>query len=131
LNRAGDICEIRFTLAAVKKGFTVFTPHSHATKVDLILHKQGQPPVTCQVKKGSRVRVNKKPTYKVIVGSAKPSNSSGPRINRYNESDFDVLVVDIEEYGFTFWNVADVCHQTTFRWNESKPSNNWDIFTRH
>ena len=131
MNQAGEISEIAFTLAAVREGWTVFTPHSHNTKVDIILHKQGQRPITCQVKKGTRLKENSRPTYKVLVGSARSSNrlSNGiPRYTRYTKTDFDILVIDIAEFGFTFWRIEDVCHQATFRWNETKPSNNWEIF---
>ena len=132
MNQAGEISEISFTLAAVTRGWTIFSPHSHSTKVDLILHKQGQRPITCQVKKGTRLGDCRRPTYKVLVGSAKSSNrlhNGTPRYSRYTEKDFDILVIDIAEHGFTFWPVEDVCHQSTFRWNKTKPSNNWEIFT--
>ena len=132
MNQAGEISELSFALAAVKRGWTVFTPHTHATKIDIILHKPGQRPITCQVKKGVHLKENSRPTYKVLVGSAKSSNrlpSKTPRYSRYTEKDFDILVIDIAEHGFTFWPVEDVCHQSTFRWNETKPSNNWEIFT--
>lgn len=131
MNQAGEISEISFTLAAVRQGWTVFTPHTHNTKIDIILHKQGQRPISCQVKKGTRLKENSRPTYKVLVGSAKSSNrlhNGTPRYNRYTVSDFDILVIDIAKFGFTFWRVEDVCHQATFRWNETKPSNNWEIF---
>lgn len=74
VNQAGEISEIVFTLAAVREGYTVFTPHTHNTKIDIILHKQGMKPITCQVKKGTRLKDNSRPTYKVLVGSAKSSN---------------------------------------------------------
>ena len=131
MNQAGEISEIAFTLAAVREGWTVFTPHSHNTKVDIILHKQGQLPITCQVKKGTRLKENSRPTYKVLVGSAKSSNrlpSGTPRYTRYTKTDFDILVIDIGEFGFSFWRIEDVCHQSTFRWNETKQSNNWILF---
>ena len=131
MNQAGEISEISFTLAAVTRGWTVFSPHSHSTKVDLILHKQGMKPITCQVKKGTLLKENSRPTYKVLVGSAKSSNrlhNGTPRYTRYTKTDFDILVIDIGEFGFTFWRVEDVCHQATFRWNETKPSENWEIF---
>ena len=131
MNQAGEISEMAFSLAAVRQGWTVFSPHSHNTKVDLILHKQGMKPITCQVKKGTILKENSRPTYKVLVGSAKTSNrlpSGSPRYTRYNKTDFDILVIDIAEFGFSFWRIEDVCHQATFRWNETKPSNNWEIF---
>jgi len=131
VNQAGEVSEISFTLAAVKRGWTVFTPHTHSTKVDLILHKPGSKPITCQVKKGTRLKENSRPTYKVLVGSAKSSNrlpSSTPRYSRYTVSDFDILVIDLAEYGFAFCRIGDVCHQSTYRWNEDKPSNNWEVF---
>jgi len=131
VNQAGEISELAFALEAVKRGWTIFTPHTHATKIDLILHKPGQRPITCQVKKGTRLGDCRRPTYKVLVGSAKSSNrlpSSTPRYNRYTAESFDILVIDIAEHGFSFWKIEDVCHQCTFRWNETKPSNNWEVF---
>jgi len=130
MNQAGEISEIVFTLAAVREGYTVFTPHTHATKIDLILHKPGQRPITCQVKKGTRLKDNSRPTYKVLVGSAKSSNrlpSDTPRYSRYTEKDFDILVIDLGEHGLSFWRIEDICHQSTWRWNEDKPVNNWEI----
>ena len=67
MNQAGEVSELAFTLEAVRRGWTVFTPHTHATKIDLILHKPGQRPITCQVKKGTHLKENSRPTYKVLV----------------------------------------------------------------
>ena len=130
VNQAGEISELAFSLAAVKQGFTVFTPHTHNTKIDIILHKPGQPPITCQVKKGTRLKENSRPTYKVLVGSAKSSNrlhNGTPRYTRYTKADFDFLIVDLAENGWAICRTSDVCHQSTYRWNEDKPANNWEI----
>jgi len=130
MNQAGEESELLVALMAVKQGYTVFTPHTHNTKIDIILHKPGQQPITCQVKKGTRLGDCRRPTYKVLVGSAKLSNrqhNGTPRYTRYSTADFQVLVVDLGKHGLTFWRIEDICHQSTFRWNEDKPSNNWDL----
>lgn len=134
MNQAGEESELLFALLAVRKGFTVFTPHTHNTKVDMILHKPGQKPITCQIKKGTRLKENSRPTYKVLVGSAKSSNrlhNGKPRYSRYTENDFDVLVIDMGEHGLSFWRIEDICHQATLRWNETKPSNNWELLEKY
>lgn len=132
MNRAGDISELKFMLAAVENGYDVFNPFSHSTKVDCIIMLPGGSPVRVQVKKGVLEKRCVKPTYKVIVGSAKSSTvarrGGGARVSRYTEADFDVLAIDLGERGFSFWRLGDVCHQSTWRWNDKKPSNNWDLF---
>jgi hypothetical protein len=131
MNRAGDISELRFMLGAVEHGYDVFNPFSHSTKADCIVMLPGGKPIRVQVKKGVREKRCKNPTYKVIVGSAKSSTvarlGGGARVTRYTKSDFDVLAIDLGKHGFSFWKLSDVCHQTTWRWNQSKPSNNWNL----
>ncbi len=131
MNRAGDISELKFMLQATEYGLDAFTPFSHSVKCDCIVMKAGGKPIRVQVKKGVRIKRCKKITYKVVVGSCKSSTfkrGDNPRIARYTEDDFDILAIDCGDYGFSFWKVTDVCHQTTWRWNETKPSNNWEIF---
>ena len=130
MNRSGDEAELAFLLEASKRGYDIFIPFSHCTKVDVIIMKPGNQPITVQIKKGTHLKENSRPTYKVLVGSAKSSNrraTKTPRYNRYTKNDFHILAVHIAEYGFSFWKVEDVCHQSTFRWNEDKPSNNWEL----
>jgi hypothetical protein len=131
MNRAGDISELSFMLQAVKNNMDVFNPFSHSTKVDCIVMKPGGKPIRVQVKKGVRVTNCKRLTYKVIVGSAKPSSRRGtkkPRLVRYTAVDFDILAIDLGKHGFSFWKIEDICHQTTWRWNKNKPKDNWEIF---
>jgi len=130
MNQAGEESELLVALLAVRKGYTVFTPHTHNTKVDIILHKAGEKPITCQIKKGTLLKKNKRPTYKILVGSAKSSsrlNNGIPRYTRYTKDDFDVMVIDVGPHGLSFWKTEDICHQSTFRWNEDKPANNWEL----
>ena len=132
MNRSGDEAELAFLLEASKRGYDIFIPFSHCTKVDIIIMKPGSQPITIQVKKGTHLKENSRPTYKVLVGSAKSSNrkpSKTPRYQRYTEGDFDILAVYLADYGFSFWRIEDVCHQSTLRWNESKTdnTNNWDL----
>jgi len=131
MNRAGDIAELSFMLEAVKNNLDVFNPFSHSTKVDCIVMKAGGLPIRVQVKKGVRIKRCKRATYKVVVGSCKSSTfkrGDKPRIARYSENDFDILAIDLGEHGFSFWKLEDICHQTTWRWNPTRPTNNWNIF---
>ena len=117
-------------LEATKRNFDVFTPYCHSTKVDVILMKPGGSPVTVQVKHGSPQKTRNH-SHKVLVGSAKSSNrlpSDTPRYTRYVEGDFDLLCIHIDGYGLSFWHLKDLCHKATFRWDISKPINNWEIF---
>ena len=59
VNQTGEISELAFSLAAVKQGYTVFTPHTHNTKIDIILHKPGQPPITCPDQEGNKAQRGK------------------------------------------------------------------------
>ena len=132
MNRSGDEAELAFLLEASKRGYNIFIPFSHCTKVDIIIMKPGGKPITVQIKKGTRLKDCRRPTYKVLVGSAKSSNrlpSETPRYTRYTEGDFNILAIYIAEYGFSFWRIEDVCHQSTLRWNESKSdnTNNWEL----
>ena len=134
MNRTGDEAELAFLLEASKRGYDIFIPFSHCTKVDVIIMQPGSKPITVQVKKGTRLSDCRRPTYKVLVGSARSSNrlpSDTPRYTRYTEADFHILAVQIGRHGFSFWKTEDVCHQSTFRWNETKPSNNWELIDNY
>lgn len=130
MNRKGDIAELSFVLEATKQGLDVFTPFTHHTKVDVIVMQAGKKPVTVQVKHGTPMGTNNN-SHKVLVGSAKSSNrlpSPTPTYTRYVENDFDVMAIYLGDIGFSFWHLKDICHKATFRWNENKPTNNWEIF---
>jgi len=130
VNRKGDIAELSFVLEAYRQGMDVFTPFSHATKVDVIVMRAGGKPITVQVKHGSP-QGTKNNAHKILVGSAKTSNrlpSGSPRYTRYTENDFDIMAIYLGDIGWSFWHLRDICHQATFRWNNTKQINNWDIF---
>ena len=134
MNVKGDIAEINFVLNATERGWTTFTPFTHATKVDVIVLKQGQRPITVQVKSGTP-QGTKTNAHKVLVGSAKSSNrlkTNTPRYTRYQEGDFDILAIYLPGIGFSFHHLADVSGKATFSWNNTKTeaTNNWEIFNQ-
>ena len=137
MNKAGDIAELAFILEATKRNWTPFLPFSHATRVDVVLHKNGQPPVTVQVKKAvlqKRKQPHHNRSWKVVVGSCKSSRLCNPqkerRIKQYKAGDFDVFALYIQELDlFSFHRLSDVAGRSTMRFNESKTvRDNWEIF---
>lgn len=136
MNKAGDIAELAFILEAYRQGWTAFIPYSHDTKVDVILHKPSQPPITVQVKKGvlqKRKQPHHARSWKVVVGSCKSSRLCNPqtdrRIIRYTD-EFDVLAIYIQELDlFSMHMLSAVNGRSTMRFNESKTvRDNWHIF---
>ena len=135
MNSTGDIAEMAFMLEATKRGYTVFIPFSHDTKVDIIIMKAGEKPITCQVKKAT---LQKNPphltqTWKALLGSAKSSvrvcTEDNPRFTKYQAGAFDVLVMFVQEQDrFVFHKLVDVVGKAGVRWNKKHPSNNWEIF---
>ena len=130
MNRKGDIAEMAFMLEATKQGLDVFNPFTHSTKVDVIVMRPGGQPITVQVKHGTPQNTRSN-AHKILVGSAKSSNKKPgkiPRYVRYEVGDFDLVAIYLRDIGFSFWHLKDICHQATFRWNKTKPTNNWCIF---
>lgn len=136
MNRSGDVAELAFILEAYRRGWTAFIPYSHDTRVDVILHRDGQAPVTVQVKKGvyqKKRMPHHADSWKVIVGSCKSSRQHNPqtepRINKYT-NEFDVLAIYVQELDiFSLHMLSDVCGQSSMRFNANKsPRDNWHIF---
>ena len=137
---AGAIAELKLCCIAVEKGFEVFTPLSHSTKTDLIIMRPQGTPIRVQVKKATyQKKISSKRTdfWTFMIGTGKPTsarnpNDYGTRYKKYVEGDFDVLAAYIQERNvFAFYHLKDICGASGMRWNESKRSNNWDIFDEY
>jgi hypothetical protein len=136
MNRTGDIAELAFVLEAYRRSWTAFLPYSHDTRVDVILHKPSQPPITVQVKKGvyqKKKQDHHADSWKVVIGSCKSSRLCNPqtdaRINRYTD-EFDVLAIYIQELNvFSLHLLSEVNGRSSMRFNaSSSPRDNWEIF---
>lgn len=137
MNQAGDEAEMALALEACRRGWSVFTPYGHQTKVDMILLKPGGEPITVQVKKGCKQRKSKPHhanSWKVLIGSCKSSlsRSPGPRLKRYCKTDFDILAVYVAELNlFAFYELAKVYGRSSMRWNESRSRrDNWELLNQ-
>jgi hypothetical protein len=128
----GDIAECNFIYMAKLKGFEVFTPIGHSTKVDIAIRKPGRKFVGVQIKKAT---YQKGGSWKFMCGSGKPSCAANPkdygaRYTPYKKGDFDILAAYIIEKDYwLFYNLDRVAGKSSIRWSELKNfQNNWEIF---
>lgn len=84
----GDFAELRFTLAAFEKGFSILRPFSDSRPYDFVLEKHGRF-MRVQVKSCS-VPLNEKGHFKISIGRGKSSKS------KYTLIDCDIIAVYIK-----------------------------------
>jgi hypothetical protein len=135
---SGYAAEAFLVYQACKRGFTVFKPDSHSTKIDLVLHKPNCKLIGVQVKKATLQRSEGRryfsDTWKFMVGAGRPSRARdpvdrGPNYVRYQRGDFDVLAAYIaERESFVFYLLDEICDKSTKNWSEGHRENNWEIF---
>jgi len=139
--QVGDICESQFALDAKIRGYEVFTPLGHATKVDMAIRKPGFDLVSVQIKKGvfNKERGNHTSYWKWMCGSGKPSaalnnNDYGLRYTKYKKGDFHILCGYIMEHeSWVFHTLDDVSDKSSITWRPSQGlnQNNWEIFDQY
>ena len=126
----GDICEQQFCLDAKKRGYEVFMPIGHATKVDVAIKKASGNLVSVQVKKG--FWCNHAKCYMVACGSHGNRKSRNIGHIPYTYGDFDILaghIYDLDKW--VFLDITAVLKTKRFyRWRPAlgKPEDNWNIF---
>ena len=129
----GDIAELAFSLAALKQGWTVFSPLSHNTKADLVIRK-GSINLAIQIKSmvsqgGGR--------YKMPVCSTLPScranaKNYGKRFKSYTSLDFDILAGYFHDReSFILVPIKRAKERTTwnvnFKTGHNVDENNWEV----
>lgn len=134
MNSAGDIAELAFALECYKRGWQLYFPYSHDTKIDMIVKGPKEQLISVQVKKGT---LQKNPphlaqTWKALVGSCKSSNkrdNGRPRFTKYKD-EFDILAMYIAEHNkWIFHKLTDIKGKASVRWNSKHmdQADNWDI----
>ena len=126
----GDICEQQFCLDAKKRGYEVFMPIGHATKVDVAIKKASGNLVAVQVKKGYWCK-NKK-GYVIMCGTKGNQKSKNIKHVPYQYGDFDILggfIFDLNIWVFLdIGAVSKLKNHYLWRPAIGKPENNWNIF---
>ena len=137
----GDICETRFMYDAKVRGYEIFTPQGHGTKVDIAIRKPGYHLVSVQIKKATynKARGTHSDYWKWMCGSGKPScannpNDYGLRYTKYKKGDFHVIggyIMELESWAF--YDIEEVMHKSCITWrpNNSQVENNWEIFDKY
>lgn len=133
---AGELAEVAFIYQAASKGYQVYLPMSHHSKIDIAIGKPGYDLIGVQVKKACRQRKqcgNYGDSWKVLVGSARSGRSGmgrRPRLKQYKKGDFHVLAVYVAEFDtFAFYTLDDVAGRASMRWSQNKGvADNWEIF---
>ena len=134
---AGELAEMAFAYQAVARGWQVYLPMSHHSKVDVAIGKPGTDLIGVQVKKASRQKKpcgNLSDSWKVLVGSARSGKAGMPRrrkrLKQYKHGDFNVLAIYVEEFDtFAFYALEDVAGRASMRWSTGKGiADNWEIF---
>ena len=126
----GDICEQQFCLDAKKRGYEVFMPMGHATKVDVAIKKASGNLVSVQVKKA--YWSNQSKCYRISCGTKGNRKSRNTAHVPYTYGDFDILAGHI--YDLDIWVFLDITTvskaKQIYPWRPAvgKPENNWDIF---
>jgi len=127
-SQIGDICEQQFGLDAMKRGYEVFMPVGHSTKVDVAIKKHGSNFVSVQIKKA----YYNNGSYKIHCGSTSGRKDKGGQGQKYTYGDFDILGGYLVEANI--WVFLDihfiVAGPESYYWKPAmgKPENNWNIF---
>ena len=133
----GQLAEMIFMTQAIERGYQVYTPMSHHSKIDVVICKPGKPLIGVQVKKASRQKKENGEygeSWKVLVGSARSGRAGQgrrPRLKRYTAGMFDILCVYVTEPHncFAFYKLDDVAGVASMRWSKKKGiEDNWQIF---
>lgn len=130
-SQIGDICEQQFGLDAMKRGYEVFMPIGHATKVDVAIKKNGTKFVSLQIKKAYYNNSG----YRIHCGSTPGRKDKGGKGHKYTYGDFDVLGGYLVEANI--WVFLDihsiVAGSEYYQWKPGigQHENNWDIFDKY
>ena len=121
----GEACELDFAAAARKQGFRVFLPVGHSGGADMVVMRDGERPVSVQVKMSQLDRCYKR--YKASL------RRRGSEEKCYTNGAFDVLALGVSDHGFVFYTIHQVSGSKGITWYPDRSSSqpwNWDVFDR-
>lgn len=127
--RIGLLAEIKFCEKAIQAGYDTFIPLGHSQKIDLIICKPSERPISIQIKKARQVSPDR---WRICTKSGnKYSANKGVTYCKYKAGDFDVLAAYIAELDqWSLWWLDEVDGKSSIRWNPANGrKNNFDILS--
>ena len=89
-HRMGDLCEARFQMEAMRRGWMIAKPFGHAQHFDFVIKRHDLPWESVQVKSAVRWKVRETETAAPLAINLRRRTSSGTR-SLYRSGDFDLF----------------------------------------